>query len=96
MLYVLRSRRPGTSVTDVVLDAAGGRHGPRNLDPEDTRYQLIGEDFMRGLMDGETLHMMGENPKTPPPTPLQRDGRRFQVYISDVTLLDRNRTCQAF
>jgi hypothetical protein len=48
MLYVLRPKRLDTSATGGILDATGGRHRPRNLHPQDTGYQLIGEAFMLG------------------------------------------------
>jgi hypothetical protein len=39
----------------------------------------MGEAFILGLMDGEILEMMGENPRRPPPSPLHAMDTQFRI-----------------
>jgi hypothetical protein len=82
MLYVLRSKELDTAANGIVLDTTGGPHGRRGLDPEALGYELIGEAFILGLMDGEILDMMGERPTRQSPPPLHDMAKEFQsIYL---------------
>jgi hypothetical protein len=82
VLYILRQHTPAKLSTAGVIDVCGGLHYIRTFARGEIVYQVIGEAFMMGLMDGKILGMMGEAPKRQRPPPLADMDREFRtIYL---------------
>jgi hypothetical protein len=79
-LYVLRRKAISEAVTYRSLDLLTGGSEEKALVPGDVVYELVGECFILGLMDGEILHMLGDEQRRPLPPPLgtmEKDFRKI-------------------
>jgi hypothetical protein len=79
VLYVLRARPEGPQRDLQVLDCSEGQQGTVDTNQDGKFYELVGEAFIHGLMDGELLGMMGEVPRRERPSPLDGMYRSFGI-----------------
>jgi hypothetical protein len=78
-LHILRPHPIITDTSQGALDLTGDLSGSVDLLAGDIRYQVIGERFIHGLMNGESLGMIGSNPVTPRPHPLAKMDNSFRT-----------------
>jgi hypothetical protein len=79
VLYILRAH-PAEPRRDLqVLDCSGGQDKTVDMNQDGKFYELVGEAFIHGLMDGELLGMMGEIPRRERPSPLKGMDRSFGI-----------------
>jgi hypothetical protein len=82
-LYILRPLLVDPSKNLQILDYSGASNttsatqNQYTMEAGGKMYELVGEAFVHGVMDGELLGMMGEHPRRARPTPLKDMGRRF-------------------
>ena len=77
---VLYAPRPLVAVekTHAMVNLGSGDLSTTTVHLGETVYELVGEAFVLGLMDGETLEMIGESPKRPRPRSLQDMDQKFR------------------
>jgi hypothetical protein len=78
VLYVLRQKAITEAVAYRSLDLSTGCSEEMVVVTGDVVYELVGECFVLGLMDGEILDMLGDEPRRPRPTPLCSMARKFR------------------
>ena len=83
VLYILRPLLTEPRGTLQVLDCTGANTTILNIRKGGSTYELVGEAFIHGLMDGELLGMMGEHPRRERLSPLKGMDRQFH----DITLV---------
>ena len=79
VLYILRPRFAPEDFMYDMLYLMDGEYGEEQFSVGDLPYDFIGEASILGLMDGEILDMMGENPKRSPPSPLHELDSDFHI-----------------
>ena len=79
VLHVLRPVLVDATCSHSTFDVTGDQSGLRDYWKGTVVYEYVGDCFMVGLMDGEVLDMMGEEPKRPRPAPLEDMDREFRV-----------------
>ena len=75
VLYILR--RKDIEVNSIDLGTGKAKALP--VDVGVRTYELVGEAFVLGLMDGEIIDMLGGNPKRKPPPPLAYMDKTFRT-----------------
>ena len=79
VLYILRASPEGPRRDLQVLDCFGGQNKILDMNQDGRFYELVGEAFIHGLMDGELLGMMGDVPRRERPSPLGGMDRSFGI-----------------
>ena len=83
MLPVLRRVTLKSSVTCNALDLTGAAHHEKTIQEGEDVFLYVGECFIMGLMEGQVLDMLGENPKRQHPECLSNMGKGFEkIYIA--------------
>ena len=78
VLYALRPVVTMEEKTHAAVNLGSGEASTMIIQAGETVYELVGEAFMLGLMDGEALEMIGESPKRPRPRSLQDMDQKFR------------------
>jgi hypothetical protein len=75
MPFILRPK----AMTIPHTNLATGEASKLPVDAGMPTYELVGEAFVLGLMDGEVIDMLGETPKRERPPPLADMDRVFRT-----------------
>ena len=81
VLYILRSTLMEPRRTLQVLDFSRAHNRILNMDKSGRVYELVGEAFIHGLMDGELLGMIGEHGRRERLSPLNGMDRQFHNVV---------------
>lgn len=82
MLHALRCESADHEATAKALDLTGAPHHDKEFGIGDESRSYIGECFIKGLMEGQVLDMIGDQPNRQRPECLQDMGQVFEkIYI---------------
>ncbi|KAK4939931.1 hypothetical protein LTR10_019890 [Elasticomyces elasticus] len=82
MLYILRRFSIPCEGTLRALDLTGGPHHVVDFKGGEGFHTFVGESFIKGLMEGQVLDMIGDNPARQAPECLKGMGHDFEkLYI---------------